>query len=91
VNGGLLPTLTNLLTTVGVDLATLNIAGAISALDQFTQDVAAAAGTDIANEWVAGGSLSNDAGDLISLAQTLNFTLTLLQGNALCLPPSPRP
>ena len=44
---------------------------------------------DIANEWIAGGSLSNDAGELISLAQTLRFTLVLLQGNALCLPPGP--
>ncbi|MDR3388306.1 MAG: hypothetical protein P4L92_14750 [Rudaea sp.] len=87
VNGGLLPTLTALLTTVGVDLLT-NIAGAIAALDQFIQNVTAAAGTDIANEWIAGGSLSNDAGELISLAETLRFTLTLLQGNPLCLPPS---
>jgi len=31
----------------------------------------------------------NDAGELISLAQTLNFTLSLLQGSSLCLAPPP--
>jgi hypothetical protein len=85
VNGALLTTLTNLLTAIGIDLLTLNIGGAIADLDVFIVDVAGAAGTDIANEWKSDRSLNNDAGELISLAQTLRFTLTLLQGNALCL------
>jgi hypothetical protein len=88
VNGALLTTLTNLLTAIGFDLLTLNIGGAIADLDQFIANVAAAAGTDIANEWKSDRSLNNDAGELISLAQTLRFTLTLLQGAPLCLPPS---
>lgn len=86
INGTLLTTLTTLLTQIGADLVTLNIGGAISALNQFIADVTANAGTSIANEWVAGGSLSNDAGELLSLAQTLNFTLQLLQGAPVCQP-----
>ncbi len=81
--------LTNTLLAIVTDIATLQIGAAIASLDNdFIAPVTAAAGIDIPNEWIAGGSLSNDAGDLISLAQTLRFTLTLLQGDALCLPPS---
>lgn len=90
ITGALLTTLTNLLGQVGTSLLTLNIGGAISALDQFIAEVEANAGTSIANEWAAGGALSNDAGDLVSLAQTLNFTLQLLQGAPTCQPaPAP--
>ncbi len=86
----LVTSLLNTLLTVTGDVVTLQIAAAISSLDtDFIAPVTAAAGIDIANEWVAGGSLNNDAGDLLSLAQTLRFTLTLLQGDALCLPPTP--
>ena len=88
INGTLLTTLTNLLTAISLDLLTLNIAGAINDLDDFIASVVAgAAAGDIPNEWKSDRSLNNDAGELISLAQTLRFTLTLLQGNALCLPP----
>lgn len=87
INGTLLTTLTNLLLQVGTDLATLNVGGAISALNNFIADVTAGAQNgQIANEWIAGGSLSNDAGELLSLAQTLNFTLQLLQGAPVCQP-----
>lgn len=86
INGTLLATLTTLLGQVSANLLTLNIGGAISALNQFIADVQTNAGTNIANEWTAGGSLSNDAGDLLSLAQTLNFTLQLLQGAPVCQP-----
>jgi hypothetical protein len=86
----LVTSLLNTLLTVTSDVVTLQIGAAIASLDNdFIAPVTAAAGIDIANEWIAGGSLNNDAGDLISLAQTLRFTLTLLQGDALCLPPGP--
>jgi hypothetical protein len=67
----------------------LNIGGAISALNQFITDIVAGAGTTIANEWTAGGSLSNDAGDLISLADSLLFTLDGLQAVPVCTAPPP--
>ncbi|HZP67781.1 MAG TPA: DUF6689 family protein [Rudaea sp.] len=90
LDGTLLATLTSLLATVSTDLLTLNIAGAIDALDTFIADVTAASSAgEIANEWVAGGALSNDAGDLLSLAQTLRFTLLSLEGSPLCQPPPP--
>jgi hypothetical protein len=86
INGTLLTTLTMLLEQVTASLLPpLNISGAISALNTFIEDVKTGAQNgDIANEWVAGGSSSNDAGDLISLAQTLNFSLQLLQGAPVC-------
>jgi hypothetical protein len=87
INGTLLTTLTSLLGQVSTSLLTLDIGGAISALNAFITDVTTGAQNgDIANEWTAGGSLSNDAGDLLSLAQTLNFTLQLLQGAPVCQP-----
>jgi hypothetical protein len=89
LNGVLRGNLNTLLVNVGTALALLDYTLAIANLDAFISQVTAAAGVDIADEWIAGGSLANDAGDLISLAQTLRFTLVLLQGNALCLPPGP--
>ncbi len=89
ITGTLLTTLTDLLVTVGVDIGTLNFAGADGVLSDFISDVTTGAENgDIANEWVAGGSLSNDAGELLSLAETLQFTLGILQNDPLCLPPS---
>jgi len=88
VNGTLLASLTATLVQVSLDLATLNINAAIADLQIFINAVVGAAGTDIANEWKADRSLVNDAGELLSLAETLKFTLRLLQGgNALCVPP----
>ncbi len=89
ITGALLTSLTNLLVTVALDITTLNIGGAISALNQFITDIVAGAGTTIANEWTAGGSLSNDAGDLISLADSLLFTLDGLQAVPVCTAPPP--
>ena len=89
LNGVLRGNLNALLLNVSAALAVLDYTLAIANLDAFINQVTAAAGTDIANEWIAGGSLANDAGDLLSLAQTLRFTLVMLQGNALCLPPGP--
>jgi hypothetical protein len=90
LNATLRGNLNTLLVNISTALAVLDYATAIANLDAFISQVTAAAGVgDIPNEWIAGGSLSNDAGELISLAQTLRFTLVLLQGNALCLPPGP--
>ncbi|HEX6831963.1 MAG TPA: DUF6689 family protein [Rudaea sp.] len=87
--GPLLTNLTALLANVLTDILTLNLTNAVADLDTFIADVLAGAGTTIANEWVAGGGLSNDAGDLVSLAETLRFTLLSLQGSPLCQPPPP--
>ena len=87
-NGTLLAALTATLLNVSTDLLTLQISAAISDLQLFIASVTTAAGVDIANEWKADRSVVNDAGELLSLAQTLQFTLRLLQGgNALCMPP----
>jgi hypothetical protein len=87
-NGTLLASLTAALARVSVDLLTLNVGAALSDLQVFIDGVAGAAGVDIPNEWKADRSLINDAGELLSLAQTLQFTLRVLQGgNALCVPP----
>ena len=84
----LLTQLTTLLGNVSFDLLTLNIGGALGQLQVFINDVTAAAGVSIANEWKSDRSVVNDAGELLSLAQTLQFTLRLLQGSsALCVPP----
>jgi hypothetical protein len=80
--------LTTLLGNVSFDLLTLNIGGALGQLQVFINDVTAAAGVSIANEWKSDRSLVNDAGELLALAQTLQFTLHLLQGDTpLCVPP----
>jgi hypothetical protein len=87
-NGTLLASLTAALANVSIDLLTLNVGAALNDLQVFIDGVAGAAGVDIPNEWKADRSLVNDAGELLSLAQTLQFTLRVLQGgNALCLPP----
>jgi hypothetical protein len=82
LNGVLRGNLNALLVNVSAALAVLDYTLAIANLDEFIRQVTAAAGVDIANQWVAGGSLSNDAGELISLAQTLRFTLVMLQGSS---------
>lgn len=89
ITGALLTSLTSLVANVLLDVLTLNIGGAITSLDNFIVSVVAGAGTTIANEWTAGGTLTNDAGELLSLADTLRFTLTLLQGSSTCLAPPP--
>lgn len=88
-NLSLLTALTNALTAVSVDLVALNINAALADLQVFIDGVLTGAENgDIANEWKSDRTLVNDAGELLSLAETLQFTLRLLQaGNALCLPP----
>lgn len=94
LGSGLNTTLTNLLGLVFNDIVTLNIVSAINDLDAFSANVVANAGSNIANEWNAvdlGLDPSpNDAGELLSLAQTLRFTLALLNGSApVCQAPPP--
>jgi hypothetical protein len=83
----LLTVLNATLANISFDLLTSNIGGALGQLQVFINDVTMAAGVSIANEWKSDRSVVNDAGELISLAQTLQFTLRLLQGDALCLSP----
>ncbi|MEO8803548.1 MAG: DUF6689 family protein [Rudaea sp.] len=83
-NPALVANLTTLLTNVATNLVVLNVTGAISNLDLFIASVTNNAGGDIANEWNADRSLVNDAGELLSLAQTLRFSLTLLNGATVC-------
>jgi hypothetical protein len=52
---------------------------AIGDLDQLIALIEAHAGVDIANVWVSDQSRVNDAGELLSLAATLRFTLLRLQ------------
>jgi hypothetical protein len=52
-------------------------------------DVTAHAGTDIPNFWSAASPTTNGAGQIISAADTLNFTLGLLNGTATCTVPPP--
>jgi hypothetical protein len=82
-----------LLTLVGSILGDLlplpNLPAAISAVVTFINGITTAAGITIANEWTAGGTLVNDAGEILSIAQTLLFTLNGLNGASVCtLPPT---
>jgi hypothetical protein len=63
--------------TTAVNLGDYTLA--IANVDQLINTVQANAGTNIANEWSSNHLLLNDAGDMLSLAQTLRFTLVRLQ------------
>jgi hypothetical protein len=69
--------LVDLLAEVNTALLTplLGCNSALAPLDQFVSDVEANAGTGIANLWRAERDVTNDAGDLESLAATLRFSL----------------
>jgi len=79
LNGNLLNNLLGLLGNVVSAVALHNYALAISNLDQLINTIQANAGTTIANNWNANHLIANDAGDMLSLAQTLRFTLVRLQ------------
>lgn len=71
--------LLGLLAVISADLTIIvDLTGAIDALDQFIAEVTAHAGTDIPNVWTADHSVTNDAGEILGLAQTLRFTLVRL-------------
>jgi hypothetical protein len=83
---GLLATVTQV---VG-DLLLLNVSGAIADLGGLVNTVLASAGTEIPNVWSAAAPLNNGAGQILSAADTLNFTLELLLGTPTCTaPPTP--
>ena len=60
-------------------LLTMDYAQAIIYLDQLKTVIQAHAGIDVANVWSSDHTLVNDAGEMLSLAQTLRFTLVRLQ------------
>jgi hypothetical protein len=91
-DGTLVTDLVNFLlgpTGVVVNLLALNITGAIADVNQLVADVVSHAGTDIPNFWSAASPDTNGAGQIISAADTLNFTLGLLNGTATCTVPPP--
>jgi hypothetical protein len=79
LSGNLLNTLLGLLGNVESAVAMHNYTLAISNLDQLINTIRANAGTSIANTWNPNHLMPNDAGEMLGLAQTLRFTLVLLQ------------
>ncbi len=80
LTGTLLTSLTTLLTSFPGDLVTGlvigNLSAAIGDINEFISDVLVGADNgDVPQEWTAGGSLINVAGELVSLAKTLIFSL----------------
>lgn len=72
-------TLLGLLSNVTLAVAVGNYTVAIANVDQMIETIQAHAGVDLANVWSADRLVANDAGDLLSAAQTLRFTLVRLQ------------
>jgi hypothetical protein len=65
-------------------LLIVDVGAAIAALDELILHIqVGAANGDIANVWQADHTLINDAGEMISLAETLRFSLVRLQGGAI--------
>jgi len=79
LNSALQAELIALLAQLQTAVAIADYATALANLDQLIGTVQAHAGIDVANVWNSDHSLSNDAGDILALAQTLRFTLVLLQ------------
>jgi hypothetical protein len=71
--------LLNLLSNVQSAVGAGDYVTAIADLDQLIAETQANAGIGIANEWSSDRTLANDAGQILSLAQTLRFTLVRLQ------------
>ena len=74
---------------VVADLLLLNVTGAIDDVNALVADVVSHAGTDIPNFWSAASPTTDGAGQIISAADTLNFTLSLLNGTPTCTVPPP--
>lgn len=74
---------------VVADLLLLNVTGAIDDVNTLVADVLSHAGTDIPNFWSAASPTTDGAGQIISAADTLNFTLSLLNGTPTCTAPPP--
>jgi hypothetical protein len=88
-DGTLVTELVNFLTSVVTDLLLLNVTGAIDDVNALVLDVVGHAGTDIPNFWSAASPTTDGAGQIISAADTLNFTLSLLNGTPTCTVPPP--
>ncbi|MEO7326234.1 MAG: DUF6689 family protein [Dokdonella sp.] len=73
--------LLGLLNQVNV-LVLVDVGAAIEALDSLIAEINLHAGLDIANVWRSEHDVVNDAGEMLSLAQTLRFSLVRLQGSA---------
>ncbi|MEO8461125.1 MAG: DUF6689 family protein [Dokdonella sp.] len=67
------------LASVQASVSLLNYAAAIANLEQLIADIEGNAGTAIANAWSSDHTLINDAGEMLSLARTLRYTLVRLQ------------
>jgi hypothetical protein len=81
--------LLNFLSNVVTNLLLLNVTGAIDDVNALVADVLSHAGTDIPNFWSAASPTTDGAGQIISAADTLNFTLSLLNGTPTCTVPPP--
>jgi hypothetical protein len=79
LDGNLLNNLLGLLDNVESAVALRNYTLAISNLDTLIDTIQTNAGAGIANTWNSNHLVANDAGDMLSLAQTLRFTLQRLQ------------
>jgi hypothetical protein len=63
-------------------LLLIDLVGALDALDQLIAAIEGGAGTTIANVWSAHHDVTNDAGEMDALAQTLRFSMTRSAGSA---------
>jgi len=79
LTGSLQSSLLGLLGNVSNAVAVSNYALAIGNVDQIINTVQTHAGVDIANTWNANHLLANDAGDMLGAAQTLRYSLVVLQ------------
>jgi len=68
-----------LLAALQTAVAALDYTTAIGDLDQLMGTIQTHAGIDVANVWNSDRSVTNDAGEILALAQTLRFTLVRLQ------------
>jgi len=63
-------------------LLLIDLVGALDALDQLIAAIEGGAGTTIANVWSAHHDVTNDAGEMDALAQTLRFSMNRSLGGA---------
>lgn len=72
---GLLPQLIQIAKQIVLDIVLLDFAGALGQVDALIAQIEANAGTCIPNVWRAERDVTNEAGLLLKLAETLRFTL----------------
>ena len=71
--------LTNLLDNVEAAVSSAHYADAIASLDAFRARVSARAGTFISDQWRATRDTTNSAGELLSGADTLRYSIGFLR------------